>query len=125
MSKAYLFALALTLVIAASGNAFCQKQTDQNEAYAKEVLKRALSEQNRDIKVTAVNDFASFIKVIEPVLFNIYSKENIQGERPYQLYHMGKYWLAMGTLPAGYVGGVFELVLDTEKQRIIYIMHGK
>jgi len=90
------------------------------EENAREILKTALAEHNCDIPTNNVIDSISFVNVIEHSLFNIYSKENILREKPYEIYHFDRYWVARGTLQQISKGGTFEGVLDVQKNRIIY-----
>lgn len=65
------------------------------------------------------------ISIVEPILFEIYGKENIISERPYEIYLIDDYWLMMGTLPANMVGGTFTIVINRITCGIIGISHGK
>jgi hypothetical protein len=95
------------------------------EKNAKEILKTSLANPNSHIHVNNVTDSASFIKAIEPILFGRYGTEDIPSEKPFQIYHFGRYWVGSGSWWKGYAGGVFEIVLDAEKRKIVYVTHAK
>lgn len=95
------------------------------EENARDILKTRIANPNCHISIDSVTDSASFIKVIEPILIHGYGKEDMISARPYEIYHFGRYWVGKGTLAEVHPGGVFEIVLDAEKRKIIYIMHGK
>ena len=61
----------------------------------------------------------------ELILFEHYDKEQIEFEKPYQIYMIDDYWIIFGTLPKNYKGGVFELVFDSRNGKILRMSHGK
>ena len=61
----------------------------------------------------------------ENILFDLYGKENIEAEKPYQIHLINDYWIVTGTLPKGFKGGVFELVFDSWNGKILMLVHGK
>jgi hypothetical protein len=65
------------------------------------------------------------ITFAEPFLFKIYGKQNILKQRPYEIYLFNEYWIMMGTLPKGYVGGTFTIAVNRKTCEIIGITHGK
>ena len=65
------------------------------------------------------------ISIAEPILFKIYGKENIIGERPYEAYLFNDYWLMMGTLPTHMLGGTFTIAINPKTCEVIGISHGK
>ena len=88
-------------------------------------MDEALLSPNYSFPTTPTLDSSSFIKAIEPELINIYGNENISNEKPYEIYHFGRYWVAFGTMPSGFNGGIFKIVIDSQKSNIIYLEHGK
>jgi hypothetical protein len=68
---------------------------------------------------------ATAIAVAEPLLFNIYGARNIIKQRPYESYLINGFWYIKGTLPKGYLGGTFEIILDAKDSRVIFLAHGK
>ncbi|GAB6007588.1 YbbC/YhhH family protein [Dysgonomonas reticulitermitis] len=65
------------------------------------------------------------VKIAETILFPIYTEENIIRQRPYETYRINNYWVISGTLPKGYLGGVFLIILDARDGKVIRITHGK
>lgn len=65
------------------------------------------------------------IEYVEPILFRIYGKRNIIGERPYTVCLVGDYWFLCGSLPKNTLGGVFEITINRKTCEIIYLVHGK
>jgi hypothetical protein len=59
------------------------------------------------------------------ILFDRYEKENIEFQKPYQVYFIDDYWIIYGTLPKGYRGGVFSIVFDSWNGKILRVTHGK
>lgn len=65
------------------------------------------------------------INYAENILFDLYGKEKIQAEKPYQINLIKDYWVITGTLPKGMLGGVFELIFDSWNGKILMLQHGK
>ncbi len=76
-----------------------------------------------------IPDKQTAIAVVEPILFKIYGKEQIVGERPYVIDLVDGYWTIYGTLkelPGQIVmGGTFLIVLSAKDGRVIKLTHGK
>ncbi|GAA3739256.1 MULTISPECIES: YbbC/YhhH family protein [Flavobacterium] len=96
---------------------------------ANEELKIALSKKSQhnviDNNKLVIKDSATVIKIVEPILFDIYGKEKIEKQRPYEIYLLENYWVISGTLPENYVGGTFLIIIDARNSKIIKITHGK
>ena len=78
-----------------------------------------------DNKKAIIKDSLTAIDVAEPILFNIYGKENIVKERPYESHLIDDYWVINGTLPKDSVGGTFLIIIDSRNGTILKITHGK
>ena len=65
------------------------------------------------------------IAVAEPMLFNIYGRDNIVRQRPYEVYLVDGFWYIAGTLPKDSLGGTFEMVIDASNSRVVDVKHGK
>jgi hypothetical protein len=65
------------------------------------------------------------VATAEPILFNIYGKQHIIQERPYEAYLINGYWYISGTLPKGYEGGTFELIMGADNGRVVHLTHYK
>lgn len=51
-------------------------------------------------------------------------KKNILKQRPYKTYRINNFWLIEGTLK-GYIGGVFQIIIDDRTGEIKRITHGE
>lgn len=98
--------------------------------HAKEQLKLSLADttlhnaaKNTEQLLIARKDVA--ISVAEPYLFSIYGKDAMLGEKPYEAYLIDNYWVVMGTLPEGMLGGTFMIILDATNGKVLRITHGK
>src|SRR5437762_11415059 len=90
-------------------------RTVLGEANARQAVKNALIDESyRPFYDTLIKDKQTAISVAEPILFKIYGKQNIVSERPYECYLVDGYWYISGTLPKGWVGGVFEIIIGAK-----------
>ena len=78
-----------------------------------------------DRKKILIKDGKQFIRIVEPILFDIYGKERIIDERPYEVYFAKNYWIISGSLTPGVEGGVFMAIMDARNCDIIRIEHGE
>ena len=118
------------LLLAISINACSQKnRTELGKSYAERELKLALSKESQhnviDNKIVIIKDSLTAIKVIEPILFSIYRKENIESQKPYECYLIENYWVIAGTLPKDVDGGTFLIIIDARNSKVLKITHGK
>ncbi len=72
-----------------------------------------------------IKDTTQLISIAETILFDIYGKQEIIGERPYEIHLYGDYWIMMGTLPEGWQGGTFTIVINRRTCEVKGISHGK
>lgn len=125
--KNYLLLTTLFFSILSS----CQNKIENSNgiSFAEKELNLALSKQSQhnvvDNGQNLLNDSATAIKVAEAVLFNIYGKENIETQKPYEIYLIKNYWVIQGNLPEGFIGGTFIIILNAKDAKIIKISHGK
>ena len=95
-------------------------------AYAKKSAKEILGDKNyKPFYDTLIRTNETAIAVVEPILFDIYGRNNIVRQRPYECYLVDGYWYVAGTLPENYVGGVFEIILNAKNGEVIKLIHGK
>ena len=96
---------------------------------AGEELKSALTDTTQHnvigSKFIVLNNEEKAIKFAEQILFGIYSKEQIESEKPYEVYNIDGYWIINGTLPEGWKGGTFLIIINSHDCRIIRLTHGK
>jgi len=93
--------------------------------HAKQEIEGARKDSRKSFYDTLITDREIAISVVEPILFNYYGKENILKERPYEVYLIDGYWYIAGTLPVGYHGGVFEIIIHAADGKVIALTHGK
>lgn len=126
------FSLLLLLVLTLS----CHSQRKENNSerlilgkkYAEEELKASLSDSllhNIVGKRILIDKEENAVRIAEAKLFPIYTEENIVRQRPYEIYRINNYWLISGTLPTGYKGGTFLIILDARDGKVMRITHGK
>jgi hypothetical protein len=118
------------LLLAISINACSQNnRTELGKSHAEKELKLALSKESQhniiDNKNVIIKDSSTAIKVVEPILFSIYRKENIESQKPYECYLIENYWVIAGTLPKEMVGGTFLIIIDARNSKVLKITHGK
>ncbi|WP_157593106.1 YbbC/YhhH family protein [Rufibacter tibetensis] len=104
-----------------------EKRTILGLEFSKKELDEAL--KNTDKKQIFVDkvikDKSTAIGVAEAMLFSIYGKENIVKQRPYEYYLIDGYWVINGTLPQGWVGGTFLIIINSTDGKVIKLTHGK
>lgn len=125
-----IFIVCILFFLSFSGNG--QTQSDRlilGEANAKKELKEALSDTTVhnvvNKRTLLVKDKETAISISEPILFNTYGKDNIKKQRPYESYFIDNYWVISGTLPKGYLGGTFLIIIDATNSKVIRLTHGK
>ncbi|MCD0490121.1 YbbC/YhhH family protein [Pedobacter sp. MC2016-14] len=72
-----------------------------------------------------IKNDATAVKVVEPILFDIYGRDHIIDERPYEVQMIGNYYIIDGTLTSESDGGTFHIVIDKRNSRIVKLTHGK
>lgn len=96
--------------------------------HAKQELQEALQNNSHNLvngKNIIIKDTLTAISVAEPILFGIYTKENIIKQRPYEIHHIDNYWVINGTLQTGFRGGTFVCIIDDRTGTILRITHSK
>ncbi|PIF29640.1 NTF2 fold immunity protein of polymorphic toxin system component [Flavobacterium sp. 9] len=119
----------LSLLLVTLGSCAQNKRLVLGEENAKQELKEALTKKVQhnviDYKKLIIKDSLTAIKIAEPILFDIYGKENIEQQKPYENYLLENYWVISGTLPEDYKGGTFLIIIDARNSQVIKITHGK
>ncbi len=99
------------------------------KSHAEKQLKLALSKESQhnviNNKSLLIKDSSTAINVAESILFSIYGKENIESEKPYEIYLIDNYWVIAGTLPEDSSGGTFLIIIDARNSKVLKITHGK
>jgi hypothetical protein len=118
-------------------NSVAWHEMDTNRYYlgeeiAREQLHEALNNSGHNVidDKKIIKDSATAIKVVEPIIFNIYGKDNIIKQRPYEVHFLDNFWVINGTLPKPKgniitVGGTFLIIMDSRNGVILKISHGK
>jgi len=120
----------LVIFLAFTINSYSQnKRTILGIKYAKEELDAVLAKKPGhnvvDNKELIVKDSNTAIKIAEAILFEIYGKENIEEQKPYEKYLIKNYWVISGTLPEGSKGGTFLIIINAKNSQVLKITHGK
>lgn len=92
--------------------------------HAESELKNALI-KNEILPDKVIPDSQTAVDVAENFLFNIYGKENIIQQRPYNLNLIDDYYIIEGTLPKNTLGGTFLIIINSKDGKIIKLTHGK
>lgn len=96
------------------------------EQQAKQAIKNALEDKDyKPFYDTLVKDKETAIAIAEAILFKTYGKKNITTQRPYECYFIEAHWYISGSLPKGWVGGVFEIIISAKDGRVVKLIHGK
>ena len=104
-------------------------RTILGKSYAETELQSALVDKSghniMDNTTAIIKDSVTAINIAEPILFDIYGKDNITNQRPYEIYLIDNYWVISGTLSKNKDGGTFLIIIDSRDCKIIKITHGK
>ncbi len=105
-------------------------EDDLSIEFAEKRVKEVLLEASRLSRVDEVQQSEvlittneTAIKIAEAILFEVYGKEKILGERPYGVHKIDGYWVISGSVPKFYDGGGFEIILDARDARVMSIVH--
>jgi len=125
-------AICILIVLSISPNTYGQSipaETISGKSMAEQELGLALTNkpQNNiiDNKTAIIKDSLTAITMAEYILFDIYGRDNITRQRPYETYLINNYWVITGTKPKEYKGGVFLIIIDSRNSKIVKLTHGK
>lgn len=142
MKKTYLILLAFFLLSCSDSPKISNKTIDNPDSAeridtlrkqfigqenAKKILDAFITDTTRNLMNgrILINTKEELISFVEPILFRIYGKENILGEKPYEIYLFEDNWIMLGTLPEGWKGGTFAIAVNRKTCEIIGIRHEK
>jgi hypothetical protein len=74
---------------------------------------------------TLVKDKKTAILLATAVASSVYGEEKILSEAPYEAYLIKGYWVVSGTIPVGYMGGGFEVIINARDGRVVNVTHFK
>lgn len=97
----------------------------KREQHYRQEIKDALNGKLNPFYDTLIPDKETAIAVAEPILFKYYGKQEIKSERPYEVMFIDGYWYITGTLPEGYLGGTFIIIINSLNGQIIRLIHEK
>lgn len=122
--------LLFFLFISCTFKAYSQeggKRTTLGIENAKQELAAALENttEKKFIVDKVIKDKKTAVSVSEAMLFNIYGKEKIVKQRPYEGFLINGYWVLNGTLPQGWDGGTFLIIINSIDGKVIKLTHGK
>jgi len=125
--------LVITLLIILSIFASnCQTKKDgvfMGKKFAEDELDLALSKNRQhnilDSGENIVKNSETAIKIVEPILYEIYGKKQIESEKPYEIYLIKNYWIIQGTLREKSKGGTFIIIINAKDSQILKVSHGK
>jgi hypothetical protein len=106
----------------------CGQQLSDSEIKTdRDIIKNALNDKTgKSVCVEkVVPDKATAVAIAEPILFNVYGKDQILHERPYVVNFVDGYWVLSGSLPKGWWGGTFLIVVSAKDGRVIRLIHYK
>lgn len=89
------------------------------------LLNTANQNINQRVSIEDCKDINSVLKALEPILFEVYGKEDIIEQKPYKISFIDDYWIIEGVQKEVHPGGVFQLVLNCRNNTLIYLIHGK
>jgi hypothetical protein len=112
--------LFLPLLVAAQ-----KRDPEVTKFWRAEIEKALADKKNQEVPYMAIPDSATAVAVAEPILFKVYGKEEILGEKPYKVDSVDGYWVLTGTLPKGYLGGTFVIIMAAKDCKVIKLTHYK
>ena len=97
-----------------------------NEIAKKELTEALSNTIDKQILVdTLIKDKETAIKISEAMLFEIYGRDNIITQRPFEINFIDGYWILNGTLPEKMKGGTFLIIIQATNGKVIKLTHGK
>lgn len=102
-----------------------QKDKEVTEFWRTEIKKALTDKKHQQVPYTVIPDSATAVAVAEPILFKVYGKDEILGEKPYKVDSVEGCWVLTGTLPKGYFGGTFVIIMAAKDGRVIELTHNK
>ena len=115
--------LSVLFIFSCSKNPEIFKENN-NLKHAESELKNTLI-KNAVLPDKVIQDSQTAVDVAENTLFNIYGKENIIQQRPYDVNFTENHYVINGTLPQKMKGGTFLIILNSKDGKIIKLTHGK
>jgi hypothetical protein len=103
-----------------------QDHDTMGKEFAKQQLRELLNGKGQPFTWdTLIKNSSTAISMAEPLLFDIFGKDQILTERPYEVYLIDGYWYLSGTIPKGWKGGGFEIIMNANDGKIVRLTHYK
>jgi hypothetical protein len=77
------------------------------------------------IKGSPVIDEEQVIVIAQEGIFKKYGEKHYKKEMPYEIYLINGFWLLMGTLPEGYMGGTIHVLIKAKNGAVLDIWADK
>ncbi len=118
-----IFLLAFSFVACGQSN---NERIILGEEYARQEVKKAIADKkNQEPYDIIIKDKQTAIIIAEAIVFNIYGKDQIVSERPYECYLIDYFWYIAGTIPKNWKGGGFEIIISAKNAQVIKLTHYK
>ena len=75
-------------------------------------------------EINYVPDEKTAIKIATAILSPTYGEEHVRSKAPYKATLSNGIWQVVGTLPAGYKGGVPLIQLNQSNAKVLKVAHG-
>ena len=86
-------------------------------------VRKALKSSHRIFLKGPSENCDQVINGAELLLFKVYGRKRILNEKPYHFSSNEIWWQLYGDLPAGSLGGVFEVIISKETKEVVKIIH--
>jgi len=93
------------------------------ENTSKASVRKALKNSQRIFLKGPLENCDQVINGAELLLFKVYGRKRILNEKPYHFSSNEIWWQLYGDLPAGSLGGVFEVIISKETKEVVKIIH--
>lgn len=86
---------------------------------------RILNDKTNDVNNILVDNLTLAVEIGIAYLSDIYGKETINGEYPFDVVKFQHSWLIMGTLPKGHYGGTGQIQISAYDAKVRFCIHEK
>jgi NTF2 fold immunity protein len=127
MKQKILFLLVVFILDSCKKNQ--ENRSRLGKDFARKELQRSLSDSTLhniiNSKSEIIKDSETAISIAEKILFKIYGQEEIERQRPYEIYKLDNFWVIFGTIPTKTLGGTFTIIMDSNNGRVVRLTHSK
>ena len=86
---------------------------------------RILNDKTKEVNSIFVDNPTLAAEIGIAYLSDIYGKETINGEYPFEVVKFKHSWLIMGTLPKGHYGGTGQIQISAYDAKVKFYIHEK